>query len=114
MQSAAVNELLEELQYIIGTDSVSFTQKTICDFLQKQNWEVQVSVVKELATVLCTENPIQAAIGNYGSLSSAWKRKAYYRKNFNVVEPVQYILDHQNKVFSVFPYTKIPAATAKL
>lgn len=35
VQSAAVNELLEELQYIIGTDPVSFTQKTICDFLQK-------------------------------------------------------------------------------
>lgn len=103
VQSAAVNELLEELQYIIGTDSVSFTQKTICDFLQKQNWEVQGSVVKELATVLCTdENPIQAAIGDDGPLSSAWKRKAYYRKNFNVVEPVEYILDHQNRKSSQY------------
>lgn len=31
--SAAVNELLEELQYLIGTVSVPATQKTIIDFL---------------------------------------------------------------------------------
>lgn len=51
--------------------------------------------MKLLATVLCTSNPIQAAIGSHGPLSTAWKRKAYYKKKLveNVVEPVEYILD---------------------
>lgn len=97
MPSEAVNELLEELQPIVGTVSLPFIQKTICDVLQGQNVEVQRSVVKELATVLCTHGP----------LSSTWKRKAYYRKNFNVVEPVEYILDHQSiKSFQYVPILK--------
>lgn len=95
--SVAVNELLEELQYLIGTVSVPVTQKTVFHFLQDHNFQIDESVVKELATVLCTSNPIQAAIGNQGPLSSAWKRKVYYRKHFSVVQPVEFVLDHQNR-----------------
>lgn len=91
--SAAVNELLEELQYLIGAVTVPFSQKTIIHFLQDHNCQVDESVVKELATVLCTSNPIQAAIGHHGPLLTAWKQKIYHRKNFNVVEPVEYVLD---------------------
>ena len=105
--SAAVNELLEELQYLIGTASVPFTQKTIIDFIQDNNCRVDESVVKELATVLCTSNPIQAAIANHGPLSTAWRWKTYYQKNFNVVEPVEYVLDRKNrKSFQYVPLLK--------
>jgi len=71
--SAAVNELLEELQYLIGTTSMLVSQKTLFDFLQNNSCIVDESVVKELAPVLCTSNPIQAAIGKHGPLSIAWK-----------------------------------------
>lgn len=105
--SAAVNELLEELQYLIGTVSVPVTQETIIRYLQGHNCQVEESVVKELATVLCTSNPIQAAIGKHGPLSTAWKRKTYYRKTFNVVEPVEYVLDRKNrKSFQYVPLLK--------
>ena len=100
-----MNELLEELQYLIGTASVPVTQKTIIHFLQDRNCQVDESVVKELATELCTLNPIQAAIGNRGPLSTTWKWKKYYRKHFNVVEPVEYVLDQKNRRF--FQYVPI-------
>lgn len=105
--SAAVNELLEELQYLIGNVSVPVTQKTIIHFLKDHNCQIDESVVKELATVLCTSNPIQAAIGNHGPLSTTWKRKTYYRKNFSVVKPVEYVLDRKNgKSFQYVPILK--------
>lgn len=105
--SAAVNELLDELQYLIGTASVPITQKTLLDSLQNNSCTVDEFVVKELATVLCNSNPIQAAIGNYGPLSTAWKRKAYYRENFNVVEPIEYVLEcKNNKTFQYVPLLK--------
>lgn len=80
VSSAAVHELLEEPQHLIGTASVTVIQRTIADFLPDSNCGVDESVVKELATALCTSNPIQAAIGSGGPLSTAWKRKGYYRK----------------------------------
>ena len=88
--STAVTELLDEVQYLIGTASVPVAQKTLLDSLKSNNCIVDESLVKELATVLCTTNPVKAAVGKGGPLSTAWKRKAYYRKNFNVVEPIEY------------------------
>lgn len=52
MPSAAVNELLEELQHLIGTASVPVAQKTLFDFLRNNSCIVDESVVKELATAL--------------------------------------------------------------
>ena len=105
--SIAVTELLDELQYLIGTASVPVAQKTLLDSLKSNNCIVDESLVKELATVLCTTNPIKAAVGKGGPLSTAWKRKAYYRKNFNVVEPIEYFLDRKNnKTFQYVPLLK--------
>lgn len=105
--SAAVNELLDELQYLIGTASVPVAQKTLLDFLQNNNCVIDNSLVQDLASVLCNTNPIQAAIGKQGPLSTAWKRKAYYKTNFNVVEPIEYFLDHKsNKTFHYVPLLK--------
>lgn len=97
VSSAAVDELLEELQHLIGTASVPVVQNIIAGYLQDRNCGVDESVVKELATVLCTSNPIQAAIRSGGPLSTAWKRKGNCRKNFNVLEPVEYVLDRKNR-----------------
>lgn len=80
VSSTAVNELLEELQHLIGTVSVPVTQRTINQFLGDNNCHVEASVVEELATALCISHPIQNAIAKQGPLSTAWKRKSYYRK----------------------------------
>lgn len=58
VSSAAVNVLLEELQFLTGTVSVPVTQKTITQFLVNHNCQVDGSLVQELATELCTSHPI--------------------------------------------------------
>lgn len=102
--SSAVNELLEELQYLLGTVTAPITQETITNFLRDHNCQVDESLLKELSTVLCISNPIRSAIANHGPLSSSWKRKAYYKRHFTVVEPVEYVLDQTNrKSFQYIP-----------
>ncbi|XP_076741620.1 uncharacterized protein LOC143419301 [Maylandia zebra] len=96
VSSTAVNELLEEL-HLIGTVSVRVSQNTISQFLRDNNCHVEASVVEELATALCSSNPIQKAIVKQGPLSTSWKRKSYYKREFGVVSPVEYILDKRKQ-----------------
>lgn len=49
---------------------------------------VDQSVVEKLACALSETNPVKYAIGDKGPLSRAWRRKAYFKRHFNVVEPV--------------------------
>lgn len=96
VSNAAVDELLQELNYLIGSVSVAITQKTISQILQDNGCQFDQSVVEKLASVLCETNPVKKAIGDKGPLSSPWRRKAYYKSHFKVVEPVEYILDRKN------------------
>lgn len=79
VSQAAVDELLQELNYLIGSLSLLITQKTISQVLQDNGCQFDQSVVEKLASVLCETNPVKKAIGDKGPLSSAWRRKAYYK-----------------------------------
>lgn len=96
VSNAAVDELLQELNFLVGSLSQPIAQKTISQVLQDNGCQFDQSVVEKLAGALCETNPVKKAIGDKGPLSSAWRRKAYYKRHFNVVEPVEYILDHEN------------------
>ena len=85
MSNAAVDELLPEFNYLIGSLSLPITQKTISQVLKDNGCQFDQSVVKKLASALCDTNPVKKAIGDKGPLSSAWRRKAYYKLHFNVV-----------------------------
>lgn len=95
--SVAIDYLLQELHYLIRVVSVPVTYDTITQLLQKYNCQVDITVVQELASVLCESSPIQSAVGDTGPLSTSWKRKVYYKNNFSVVEPVEYVLDQKSK-----------------
>lgn len=87
VSSAAIHELLE-LQRLIGTVSVPLSLKTIIQVLGENDCHVEASIV----TVLCASHPIQKAVAKQGPLGSSWKRKSYYKREFYVVSPVEYIL----------------------
>lgn len=97
VSSAAVNELLEDLEHLIGAVSVPGSIAAINQHLEDNNCHVEASVVQQLATVLCSSHPIHKAIGKQGPLSTSWKRKSYYKREFGVVSPLEYILDKRNK-----------------
>lgn len=49
---------------------------------------------------MCKSCPLAKAFANNGPLAIAYKRTQYYKKHFNVANPVEYILDHKtNKTF---------------
>lgn len=97
VSGTAVNELLEELEHLIETVSVPGSIATINQYLADNSCHVEASVVEQLASVLCSSHPIHKAIGKQGPLSTTWKRKSYYKREFGVVSPLEYILDKRNK-----------------
>lgn len=103
--NTAIDELLQELSYLIGTVSLPITQKTLNEILQTHSCEFDQSIVEKLANVLCESNAIKKAIGHRGPLSNAWRRKSYFKRHFNVVEPVEFVLDPKEK--KTFQYISI-------
>ncbi|XP_028332484.1 uncharacterized protein LOC114481687 [Gouania willdenowi] len=95
--SAAIDELLDEFQYLLSTASSCSTEKVIYDTLFSHNLQLDQTVVEELTSTLCTSNPVYKSIGKGCPLATSFKRKKYYRDNFKVVEPIEYILDHKDK-----------------
>lgn len=105
VSNAAIDELLQELIYLIGPLSLTITQKTIGQVLQDHGCQSDPSVVEKLASTLCETSPVKKAIGEKGPLSSAFRRKAFYKRHINVVEPVEYMLE-QTKSTS-FQYVSV-------
>ncbi|OON91157.1 MAG: hypothetical protein ATN32_02455 [Candidatus Epulonipiscium fishelsonii] len=97
VSTVAVDELLLEFDYLIGTASVPLFHQTIAQHLQNGNCQVDETVVQDLASTLCKSNPVTASFGGCGPLSTAWKRNKYYKKHFKVIESIEFVLDPQNK-----------------
>ncbi len=92
--STAVDELVEELHYLLSTVSVPVTCSSLSDFFKNKNIQVDsVIVVNELADLLCKSNHFVKALGKGGALATAYKRKEYFKKVLNVVEPIEFVLD---------------------
>lgn len=91
-----IDELLAELHYLLGSASVPISNEVIIEFLKNHNVCVDQIVVKELTTALSSCNPLLKAIAKEGPLATAHKRQKYYKENFEVVEPVEYILKNKS------------------
>lgn len=97
MSRVAVDELLQEFDYLIRTASVPLVHQTIAQHLENGNCQVDKTVLQELALTLCKSNPVAACFSGHGPLSTAWKRKNYYKKHLNVVEPIEFVLDSKSR-----------------
>ncbi|KAG9264843.1 hypothetical protein AMEX_G21178 [Astyanax mexicanus] len=104
--SSAVDELLNELQYLIS--SASFSNNIVSDFFNNHNLQIDQLLIKELGSVICSSNPLSKALGKDGPLATYFKRKQYYKDHFNIVDPVQYVLDATAKrSFQYVPLLKV-------
>lgn len=102
--STAVDELLEELYYLQGTVSVPLTCSGLLIFFKNKNIEIDSVILNELASLLCKSNHFVKALGKGGALATAYKRKEYFKKVLNVVEPVEHALDNKkNRSFQHIP-----------
>ncbi|XP_013863274.1 uncharacterized protein LOC106517106 [Austrofundulus limnaeus] len=106
--SAAVDQLLSELHYLLGSALVPVSHNILVDFFNNHNLQLDQLLIKELGCALGSSNPFSKALGKDGLLATSFKRKQYYKHNFNIVDPVQYILDAKAKrSFQYVPLLKI-------
>lgn len=94
---------------IVTTTGVSqdFSVNADKDVLRKHGSTTDKSVTSEVATALSVFHPLLKAIGEYGCLSSSYLRNKFYRENFNVVEPIEFVLDgKENKSCQYVPILK--------
>lgn len=103
----AIDELLAELHYLIGSASVPISNEAIQETLRNHNICVDQIVIKELTSALSSCNPLLKGIAKDGPLATAHKRSKYYKENFDIVDPVEYILDSKTRrTFQYIPVLK--------
>lgn len=102
-----VDHLVEELQFICGSASVPNIRKIVVSTFEKNECTFDETLVSELVEELCKSHPITAALREDGPLGTGFKRRQYFKDKFNVVDPVEYLLDStRNKSFQYVPILK--------
>lgn len=91
-----IDELVDELQFV-SSASMPIIRGIVESHLKKNNCTIDNTIVTSLVEELNNTSPISTAFDKAGPLSSAFKRRQYFLQRFNVVEPVEYILDPNEK-----------------
>lgn len=95
---------MEELHFLLSSASAPVTKHTITEIFNSHNLHIDQDVIEELANSVCVSNPVAKVLGKCGPLATSYKRKQYYKINFRVVEPVEYILSvDQRRSFQYIP-----------
>lgn len=92
-----IDELVEELHFISNSASKAALKEIIVSHFQRNNHSVNDGFVNSLVEELCTSNPLSTALSAGGPLSSSFRRRQYFKETFDVVEPVEYILESNEK-----------------
>lgn len=95
--SSVVDELLQDLHFLMSSASLPALHAIVSDFCTKHNLGLNETEIVELASAACVSNPLTKSIGDQGPLSTAFKRKKYFKDKFQVVEPVEYVLNKDSK-----------------
>ena len=75
VSASAVDELLNELHYLVSSALMPVANNIVADFFRKYNLRVDHLLIKELKGTLSSSNPLSKALGKEGPLSTAFKRK---------------------------------------
>lgn len=102
-----MDEFLKELHFLFGAGTVPLSVNIIEDLLKKHGSTSDRSVFSEVATALSASHPLLKTIVEGGCLSTSYLRNKFYREKFNVVEPIEYVLDgKENKSCQYVPILK--------
>lgn len=80
--SNAVDELLQDLHFLMSSASQTTLNAVVSDFCTKHNLALDTTEIEELASAFCLANPLIKAIGDQGPLGTAFKRKRYFKDSF--------------------------------
>lgn len=111
VSNSAVQEIIDEL-FDIGEFAHQNIKTVIDSILKDNNCIVDASVVTSLIEELQTLNPLRL-LSREGPLGTGRKRQSFYKNNFTVIEPVEYVLNAQEKNHT-FVYVPILDLLSKL
>ena len=107
VSNRCIDQVIEELHFISHSASGPIIKNILQACLRKHNCEIDDAVVSDMVTELCDANPFTSTLSSGGPLSSAYKRRAFFKEQFNVVEPVEYVLSkEENRSFQYVPVLK--------
>lgn len=92
-----IDELVDDLHFIAASASATVIRDIVVAHLKTQKQTLDDAFVTSLVEDLCKFNPLSTALAASGPLSSSFRRKQYYKERFEVVEPVEYILEATEK-----------------
>ncbi len=92
-----IDDLVEELHFIY-TASAPVICQLVDAILKKYNCAVEEDIVNELVEELCKSHPTSKALGEDGPFGSVYKRRQYFKTQFEFVQPAEYILDSQENL----------------
>lgn len=69
-----VDELLEELHFLLSSASAPVTKHTITEIFNS-HFHLDQAVVEQLANSVCVSNPVAKVLGKCGRLATSYKRK---------------------------------------
>lgn len=91
--SKCINEVVAELQFISSSLSGPGIKKTVNACLRKHDCVLDDTVISDLVKQLSESNSVSTALRADGPLATSYRRQQFFKKNFHVVEPVEFILD---------------------
>lgn len=99
VSNRCIGELVDELQFV-SSASMPIIRGIVESNLKKNGFTVDNTIITSLVEELTNTSPLSLAFDKSGPLSSAFKRRQYFIQRFNVVEPVEYMLDpNENRSF---------------
>lgn len=93
----ALDVFLGELHHLICSAHIPLSYDTVSDIFSQRKLLVDEFILRDTVDAISSANPVQRSIQKGGPLSTVYLRKQYYKENFSVVEPVEYILDAKKK-----------------
>lgn len=97
-----IDEMVDNLHFIASSAPISAIRDIVVAHFKKNNQTTGNVFVSSLVEELCKSNPRSTALCASGSLSSSFRRQQYYKQKIKVVEPVEYILEPNESVISLF------------
>lgn len=91
VSKAATQEIVNELTSIF-TVAEEFTPNIIEDVLSKHNCAISDTVISAIKEIIVKANPF-SSLTKSGPFSTEYKRTIFYKEHFQVIQPVEYVLD---------------------
>ena len=106
VSKSAIQELVDDL-FDIGERAGQITRESIENVLKEHNYSSE-ECLTSLTEAFQSANPLNL-LSREGSLGTDYKRQSYYKKNFSVIEHVEYLLNRQEKSHTVvyIPFLKL-------